>query len=393
MAKLQVDQLRVKGKTVLLRVDFNVPLADGEVSDDTRIRAALPTITHLTKAGAKVVLVSHLGRPKGQPNPEFSLAPVAARLEKLLRRSVAFSPDTVGAEARARIAALRKGGVILMENLRFHPGEEANDREFAEALAALADLYVSDAFGTVHRAHASTMGVAKLFSRAACGFLIAKELEFLGQTLSRPKRPFVAILGGAKVSDKIGVIQALLQRANTLLIGGAMAYTFLKAQGHAIGNSLVEESLLDLAATLLENAPKLGKAIVLPIDHRIAREISPRAEAEECGIEIPDGYIGLDIGANTAKAYAQTARRAKLVVWNGPMGMFEIPAFKEGTNTVAKGVAESEGITIIGGGDSVAAINQSGLANHINHISTGGGASLEFMEGKKLPGIAALTDV
>ncbi len=393
MPKLQVDQLRVKGKMVLVRVDFNVPLADGKVTDDTRIRASLPTITHLTKAGAKVVLVSHLGRPKGQPKPEFSLAPVAARLAKLLRRSVAFSPDTVGPEAQARIAALRKGGVILMENLRFHPGEEANGRQFAEALAALADLYVSDAFGTVHRAHASTMGVAELFPRAACGFLIAKELEFLGQTLSRPKRPFVAILGGAKVSDKIGVIQALLQRANTLLLGGAMAYTFLKAQGHAIGNSLVEEGHLELAATLLDDAPKSGKAIVLPIDHRIAREISPLAEAEECGIEIPDGYIGLDIGANTAKAYAQAVRRAKLVFWNGPMGMFEIPAFKEGTNTVARGVAESEGVTIIGGGDSVAAINQSGLANRINHISTGGGASLEFLEGKKLPGIAALTDV
>ena len=392
MAKLKVDQLRVKEKTVLLRVDFNVPLADGKVTDDTRLRAALPTITHLTKAGAKVVLVSHLGRPKGEPKPAFSLAPVAGLLGKLLRRSVAFSPDTIGPQAQARITALRKGGVILMENLRFHPGEEGNDPQFAKALADLADLYVSDAFGTVHRAHASTAGVAKFFPQAACGFLIARELEFLGQTLSRPKRPFVAVLGGAKVSDKIGVIQALLKRVDTLLIGGAMAYTFLKAKGHAIGNSLVEEKHLELAGALLEEAPRSGKAIVLPIDHRIASEISPQAEARECGIEIPDGYIGLDIGAHTALAFALAVRRAKLVVWNGPMGMFELPAFKEGTYTLAQGVAECEGVTIAGGGDSVAAINQTGLAKRINHISTGGGASLEFLEGKKLPGIAALTD-
>jgi len=393
MAKLSVEQLDVAGKTVLVRVDFNVPLDSGRVTDDTRIVAALPTIRHLIERGARVVLMSHLGRPKGQRKPELSLEPVARRLSELLGSPVAFSPEVIGEGAQQAVAALQPGGVLLLENLRFHPEEEKNDPDFAKALAALADCYVSDAFGTVHRAHASTEGVARRFPRAAAGFLIAKELEYLGQTLVKPKRPFVAVLGGAKVGDKIGVIQALLKRADSVLIGGAMAYTFLKAQGRSIGKSLLDEPHLELARTLLAEAPKQGKALLLPIDHRVGAEISPQTQAEECGIEIPADRIGLDIGPATATAYAQAIKRAKLVVWNGPMGMFELPAFAEGTFVVARAMAETAAITIVGGGDSVAAVNQAGVADRISHISTGGGASLEFLEGRKLPGIEVLTNV
>lgn len=392
MGKLSVEALDVAKKTVLLRVDFNVPLENGAVADDTRIRAALPTIQYLTQAKAKVVLVSHLGRPKGSPKPELTLRPVAERLAELLEAPVAFCSQTVGQEAVEHAGKLPPGGVLLLENVRFYPEEEKNDPEFAASLARLAECFVSDAFGTVHRAHASTTGVAAHFPRAACGFLIARELEFLGQTLSRPKRPFVAVLGGAKVSDKIGVIQALLKRADTLLIGGAMAYTFLKAQGNPIGDSLLDAEHIDLAKTLLADAPRMGKSILMPIDHRVASEISPDASAEVCGRDIPDGKIGLDIGPKTALSYAQSIKRAKLIVWNGPMGMFELPAFEEGTMTVAEAMAESGGTTIIGGGDSVAAVNKAGLADRISHISTGGGASLKFLEGQKLPGIEALTD-
>ncbi|MCH8076189.1 MAG: phosphoglycerate kinase [SAR324 cluster bacterium] len=392
MGKLSVEALDVAKKTVLLRVDFNVPLENGAVADDTRIRAALPTIQYLTQAKAKVVLVSHLGRPKGSPKPELTLRPVAERLAELLEAPVAFCSQTVGQEAVEHAGKLPPGGVLLLENVRFYPEEEKNDPEFAASLARLAECFVSDAFGTVHRAHASTTGVAAHFPQAACGFLIARELEFLGQTLSRPKRPFVAVLGGAKVSDKIGVIQALLKRADTLLIGGAMAYTFLKAQGNPIGDSLLDAEHIDLAKTLLADAPRMGKSILMPIDHRVASEISPDASAEVCGRDIPDGKIGLDIGPKTALSYAQSIKRAKLIVWNGPMGMFELPAFEEGTMTVAEAMAESGGTTIIGGGDSVAAVNKAGLADRISHISTGGGASLKFLEGQKLPGIEALTD-
>lgn len=391
MNKLSVDQLKAAGHTVLVRVDFNVPLEGERVTDDTRIAAALPTIRHLTQAGARVVLVSHLGRPKGQPKPEFSLQPVAGRLAELMGQPVAFCPQAIGPEAQAAVGALRDGQVLLLENIRFYPGEEANDPEFAAALAALAELYVSDAFGTVHRAHASTAGVAVHFDQAACGFLIAKELEFLNQTLHKPKRPFLAVLGGAKVGDKIGVIQALLKRADAVLVGGAMAYTFLQAKGNQIGDSLLDEPHLELAAHLMAEAPKLGKSLVLPIDHLVAAEISPRAAAEPAGLDIPEGRIGLDIGPNTAESYAQSIRRAKLVVWNGPMGMFELPAFREGSFAVAKAMADSSGITIVGGGDSVAAVNQAGVASRIGHVSTGGGASLEYLEGRKLPGIEALT--
>ena len=392
MSKLSVAQLEATGNTVLVRVDFNVPLDGGQVTDDTRIAAALPTIEHLAAAGAKVVLVSHLGRPKGQVRSEFSLSPVAERLEALLQRPVAFCPQVTGPEAEAAVKALPAGGVLLLENVRFHPGEEKNDPEFSRALAKLADLYVSDAFGTAHRAHASTTGVAALFPQAACGFLIAKELDFLGQTLHRPKRPFVAVLGGAKVGDKIGVIGALLKRADVLLIGGAMAYTFLQAQGQTVGNSLLDRPHLELAAHLLAEAPKIGKALVLPIDHKIAREAREAAVAEVCGLDIPDGQIGLDIGPQSALAYSHSIKRAKLVLWNGPMGMFELPAFQEGTFTVARAMAETGAVTIVGGGDSVAALNQAGMADRISHVSTGGGASLEFLEGKKLPGIEVLTD-
>ena len=392
MKKLSVDKLDAAGKRVLVRVDFNVPLENGTVTDDTRIRAALPTIRHLMEQGARVVLVSHLGRPKGEPRPEFSLAPIAGVLEGLLGAPVAFSPQAVGAEAQAAVQALPEGGVLLLENVRFHAGEEKNDPAFAAELAALADLFVSDAFGTVHRAHASTAGVASHFPQAACGFLIAKELEMLGQTLTKVKPPFVAVLGGAKVGDKIGVIRALLQRAHTVIIGGAMAYTFLKARGESIGASLLDEPHLKLAAELMEEAPKMGKSLVLPIDHRVADKVGPDAVAEVVGLQIPDGKIGLDIGPQTEAAYAKIIARGKLVVWNGPMGMFELPAFAKGSLAVADAMSKCQGTTIVGGGDSVAAVNQAGLADKMNHVSTGGGASLEFLEGKELPGIAVLTN-
>ena len=392
MDKLGVEQLEVAEKTVLVRVDFNVPLENGAVADDTRIRAALPTIQYLIQAKAKVVLVSHLGRPAGKPTPHLTLRPIAERLSKLLEAPVVFSSQTVGQEAVENAGKLAPGGVLLLENVRFYPEEEKNDPEFAASLARLADCFVSDAFGTVHRAHASTTGVAAHFPQAACGFLIARELEFLGQTLHRPKRPFVAVLGGAKVSDKIGVIRTLLTKADTLLIGGAMAYTFLRAKGHQIGESLLDGEHIELAKTLLAEAPKMGKSILVPIDHRVASEISPDVPAELCGLEIPHGKIGLDIGPETARSYAISINRAKLIFWNGPMGMFELPAFQEGTMAVAEAMAKSHGTTLIGGGDSVSAINKAGLADQITHISTGGGASLKFLEGQKLPGIEALTD-
>lgn len=392
MPKLSVKALDAKGKTVLVRVDFNVPLEQGQVTDDTRISAALPTIRNLLTKKAKVVLVSHLGRPKGQVAPGLSLKPVAERLEKLLKKPVLFCPETVGEKATASVQALKPGEVLLLENVRFYEGEEKNDPEFAKQLAAHADLFVSDAFGTVHRAHASTEGAARHFSQAACGLLIAKELDFLGRILVKPKKPFVAVLGGAKVGDKIGVIRALLQRADSLLIGGAMAYTFLKAQGRAIGNSLLDEPHLELARELLAEAPKLGKSLVPPIDHLVAPEISPNVKAQATGIDIPEGMIGLDIGPATLSTFQKSLNRAKLVVWNGPMGMFELPEFQQGTFGVAQALADSSATTIVGGGDSAAAVNLTGLSKKISHISTGGGASLEFMEGKKLPGIEVLTE-
>jgi phosphoglycerate kinase len=391
MAKLTVDRLDARGRSVLVRVDFNVPLDNGRVGDDTRIRAALPTIRHLMERGAKVVLCSHLGRPKGKPDPQYSLAPVAEHLARLLGRPVAFSADIAGAGAKRAAAALAPGEVLLLENLRFDSREERNDPEFARALATLAEFFVSDAFGTVHRAHASTAGVARYFPQAACGFLIARELEFLGMALHEPRHPYVAILGGAKVGDKIGVIRSLLERADVLLIGGAMAYTFLQAQGHSVGDSLLDTEHLKLAESLLGAAK--GKALRLPLDHVVAAEMKPEARAERCdGVDIPDGKRGLDIGPRTVEAFCGEIAKAKLIVWNGPMGVFEIQQFRAGTFAIARATAESGAISVVGGGDSVAAVNQAGVAGRISHISTGGGASLEFLEGRTLPGIAVLTD-
>ena len=394
MAILTVDQLETAGKRILVRVDFNVPIDNGQIADDTRIRAALPTLHYLVGTGAHLVIVSHLGRPKGRPNPDLSLAPVAERLAALLGQPVAFSPEVIGTETRRVVDALGPGGVALLENLRFHPGEEKNDPQFARQLAALADGYVSDAFGTVHRAHASTVGVAALFRRAACGFLIAKELEFLGMALERPKSPYVAILGGAKVGDKIPVIRSLLARADSLLIGGAMAYTFLKARGHEVGTSLVDEPHLLLARELMDTAAERGKRLLLPVDHVVGEDLKSQAPPEPCaGADIPPGRMGLDIGPETVAQYKAVIAQARMIVWNGPMGVFELPAYQTGTFSVARAVAASEALSIVGGGDSVAAVNQAGVADRIDHISTGGGASLEFLQGKILPGIAALTQV
>ena len=391
--KLVVDRLEVANKTVLVRVDFNVPLKDGIVGDDTRIRAALPTIRHLMAQKAKVVLVSHLGRPKGTVAKEFTLGPVAKRLEELLEHKVDFSPECVGVVARDHVNALTPGGVLLLENIRFYPGEEENNPDFAASLADLAEVFVSDAFGTVHRAHASTAGVASHFNQSAAGFCIAKELEFLGQALHNPKSPYVAIVGGAKVGDKIAVLRSMLQRADTLLIGGAMAYTFLKAQGHEIGKSLLDEPNIGLASELMAQATRENKQILLPSDHIVAATIGPDAEASTCGIDIPADMIGLDIGPESVARYKAALADAQMVVWNGPMGMFELPQFQGGSFAIAHALAESNAVSIVGGGDSVAAVNKAGVGDQINHISTGGGASLEFLEGKQLPGIEVLTNV
>ncbi|MCZ6533222.1 MAG: phosphoglycerate kinase [SAR324 cluster bacterium] len=392
MGKLRVDEAEVQGKTVLVRVDFNVPLDGGQVSDDTRIAAALPTIRYLTGQGARVVLASHLGRPKGKRDPALSLAPVAMRLEQLLGSPVAFCESVVGPAAAGAVAELEPGGVLLLENLRFHAGEERNDPDFSRSLAELAHAYVSDAFGTVHRAHASITGVASHFSQAACGFLIAKELEFLGRVLDQPLSPYVAILGGAKVGDKIQLVRSLLQRADTLLIGGAMAYTFLKALGHQVGASLLDEPHLELASQLLQEAADQGKAVLLPSDHLVASQATPEAVAETCGVDIPEGRIGLDIGPESVARYQAALTQARMIVWNGPMGMFELPQFREGTFAIARAAADSAAMSLVGGGDSVAAVNQAGVAGRISHISTGGGASLEFLECKSLPGIEVLTE-
>ncbi|MCZ6646937.1 MAG: phosphoglycerate kinase [SAR324 cluster bacterium] len=392
MGKLRVDEAEVQGKTVLVRVDFNVPLDGGQVSDDTRIAAALPTIRYLTGQGARVVLASHLGRPKGKRDPALSLAPVAMRLEQLLGSPVAFCESVVGPAAAGAVAELEPGGVLLLENLRFHAGEERNDPDFSRSLAELAHAYVSDAFGTVHRAHASIAGVASHFSQVACGFLIAKELEFLGRVLNQPLSPYVAILGGAKVGDKIQLVRSLLQRADTLLIGGAMAYTFLKALGHQVGASLLDEPHLELASQLLQEAADQGKAVLLPSDHLVASQATPEADVETCGVDIPEGRIGLDIGPESVARFQAALTQARMIVWNGPMGMFELPQFREGTFAIARAAADSAAMSLVGGGDSVAAVNQAGVAGRISHISTGGGASLKFLEGKSLPGIEVLTE-
>ena len=394
MAKKTIEDIQVAGKKVLVRVDFNVPLTeDGKVADDKRIVAALPTIKYLLEHNAKVILCSHLGRPKGQVNPKYSLAPVGEKLAELLPDTqIWFAEDTIGESAKAAIADMKDGEIVLLENTRFYKEEEKNDPEFAKALASLADLFVSDAFGTVHRAHASTAGVAD-YIPAVAGYLIGKELRIMGEALDNPVRPFVAILGGAKVADKIGVIKNLLTKCDSLIIGGGMAYTFFKAKGYEIGNSLLDADSIDLAKDLMKEAEERGVKLLLPIDTVVAKEFA--ADAEHMTVDsdkIPAGWQGLDIGEKTIALFRETIIKAKTVVWNGPMGVFEFPAFAVGTKAIAQACADCEGTTIVGGGDSASAVKKLGYASKITHISTGGGASLEFLEGKVLPGVAVLND-
>ena len=392
--KKTVKDVDVRSKRVLVRVDYNVPLdANGNVSDDKRITASLPTINYLLEQGARIILCSHLGRPKGEVKKEFSLAPVAKRLKELLPNvNIYFASDCIGEGAQQKAAALKDGEILLLENLRFHKEEEKNDPEFAKKLASLAEIYVSDAFGTVHRAHASTAGVAA-YLPAVAGFLIGKELSIMGGALENPERPFVAILGGAKVADKIGVITNLLNKCDTLLIGGGMAYTFFKAMGYEIGDSLLDAESIDLAKQLMETAKEKGVKLLLPVDTVVAKAFA--ADAEHMTVAsnaIPAGWQGLDIGEKTRELFAAEIKNAKTVIWNGPMGVFEFPEFAKGTEAVAKACAECGGTTIIGGGDSASAVKKLGYADKMTHISTGGGASLEFLEGKVLPGVAALND-
>ena len=394
MAKKTIEDVNVQGKRVLVRVDYNVPLTpEGTVADDKRIVAALPTVKYLLEHGARVILCSHLGRPKGTVKPEFSLKPVAARLKELLPGvKIDFASDCIGEEAKDKAMALQDGQILLLENLRFHKEEEKNDPEFAKELASLAEIYVSDAFGTVHRAHASTAGVAA-YLPAVAGFLIGKELSIMGQALEDPQRPFVAILGGAKVADKIGVIKNLLQKCDSLIIGGGMAYTFFAAQGYGIGDSLLDKDSIGLAKDLMAEAESRGVKLLLPVDTVVAKEFAADAEHKTVKVsEIPDGWQGLDIGEESRKLFAEAIKAAKTVIWNGPMGVFEFPAFAKGTAAVAEACAQCQGTTIIGGGDSASAVKKLGYADKMTHISTGGGASLEFLEGKVLPGVAALND-
>ena len=394
MNKKTVRDIDVKGKKVLVRCDFNVPLDENKnITDNRRIVGAIPTIKYLLDNDCKVILCSHLGRPKGQFNKEFSLAPVAKELSKLLNKEVKLADDIIGESAKSLTANMQTGEVVLLENVRFDSREEANDVEFAKELASLAELYVNDAFGTAHRAHASTAGVAD-YLPAVAGFLMEKELNFLGTTLENPERPFMAILGGKKVSDKIGVIDSLLEKVNTLMIGGGMAYTFFKAMGYNVGNSICELDKLDLAKELMEKAKAKGVKLMLPLDTKIGKEFSADTESKTVKYtEIPDGWEGFDIGAETIKMYEEELSKAKTVIWNGPVGLFEFEQFAIGTNSIAKFLGSLEGVTtIIGGGDSAAAIEKLGIGEKFTHISTGGGASLEFLEGKKLPGVECLLD-
>jgi phosphoglycerate kinase len=392
MAKKTVRDIDLKKKRVLERVDFNVPLKDGAITDDTRITAALPTITYiLDQKGASLVLMSHLGRPK-KPDKESSLAPVAKRLSELLGKPVKLAPDCIGAETEALVKAMKPGEVVLLENVRFHPEEEKNDPEFARKLAVLGDVYVNDAFGTAHRAHASTEGVARILPGVA-GFLMEKEIKFLGGVFEKPARPFVAIIGGAKVSTKVAVLEALLPRVDTMIIGGGMTFTFAKTMGREIGKSLFEPDLLGTAAAFLEKAKKAGVEILLPVDQRIGAEFSESTRATVLdGVNVPPDMMAMDIGPKSAALFRERILKAKTVLWNGPMGVFEFPEFAQGTIDVGKAVADCKGVTVVGGGDSVAAVNQFHLADRITHVSTGGGASLELLEGKQLPGVVALQD-
>ncbi|MBQ8247638.1 MAG: phosphoglycerate kinase [Lachnospiraceae bacterium] len=397
--KKSVDDINVKGLRVLCRCDFNVPLKEGVITDTNRLTAALPTIKKLIADGGKVILCSHLGKPKGEPKPELSLAPVAVKLSELLGQEVKFAadPEVVGPNAKAAVEAMKDGDVILLENTRYRAEETKNGEAFSKELASLCDVFVNDAFGTAHRAHCSNVGVAELVDTAAVGYLMQKEIDFLGNAVENPVRPFVAILGGAKVADKLNVISNLLEKCDTLIIGGGMAYTFLKAQGKEIGNSLVDDEKIDYCNEMMAKAEKLGKTLLLPIDTTVAAGFpSPiDAEIEVSYVDanaIPADMEGLDIGPKTAELYANAVKSAKTVVWNGPMGVFENPTLAAGTIAVAKALAETEATTIIGGGDSAAAVNQLGFGDKMSHISTGGGASLEFLEGKELPGVAAAND-
>ena len=397
--KKSVDDINVKGLRTLVRCDFNVPLKEGKITDENRLVAALPTIKKLIADGGKVILCSHLGKPKGEPKPELSLAPVAARLSELLGQEVKFAadPEVVGPNAKAAVAAMQDGDVVLLENTRYRAEETKNGEAFSRELASLADVFVNDAFGTAHRAHCSNVGVTAYVDTAAVGYLMQKEIDFLGNAVNNPVRPFVAILGGAKVADKLNVISNLLEKCDTLIIGGGMAYTFLKAQGCEVGTSLVDDSKLDYCKEMIEKAKNLGKTLLLPSDTTVASAFPNPIDAE-LAVEvvdsnaIPADKMGLDIGPETAKAYAEAVKAAKTVVWNGPMGVFENPILAKGTIAVAKSLAETDATTIIGGGDSAAAVNTLGFGDKMSHISTGGGASLEFLEGKELPGVAAATD-
>ena len=394
--KKSVDDINVKGKRVLVRCDFNVPLKEGKITDENRLVAALPTIKKLIADGGKVILCSHLGKPKGEPKPELSLAPVAVRLSELLGQEVKFAadPEVVGPNAKAAVEAMKDGEVVLLENTRYRAEETKNGEAFSKDLASLCDVYVDDAFGTAHRAHCSNVGVPQYVDTAVVGYLMQKEIDFLGNAVDNPVRPFVAILGGAKVADKLNVISNLLEKCDTLIIGGGMAFTFLKAQGKEIGKSLVDDTKLDYCREMVEKAAKLGKKLLLPVDAAVAASfpdpIDAPIEVQNVSVDaIPADTMGLDIGPETAKLYADTVKSAKTVVWNGPMGVFENPTLAQGTIAVAKALADTEATTIIGGGDSAAAVNQLGFGDKMTHISTGGGASLEFLEGKELPGVAA----
>ena len=392
--KKSVDDINVKGKRVLVRCDFNVPLQEGRITDENRLVAALPTIKKLISDGGKVILCSHLGKPKGEPKPELSLAPVAVRLTELLGQEVKFAKDdtVVGENAKAAVAAMQDGDVILLENTRYRVEETKNGEAFSKELASLCDIFVNDAFGTAHRAHCSNVGVTQFVDTAVVGYLMQKEIEFLGNAVNNPKRPFVAILGGSKVSSKISVIENLLDKVDTLIIGGGMAYTFLKAMGKETGKSLLEPDYLDYAKKMLDKAAEKNVKMLIPVDNVVAAEFSNDAPFKTVGQDIEDGYLGLDIGEETSKLYADAIKDAKTVVWNGPMGVFEMSNFAKGTIAIAKALSEIDATTIIGGGDSAAAVNILGFGDKMTHISTGGGASLEFLEGKELPGVAAAND-
>lgn len=392
--KKTIEDVQVKGKKVLVRCDFNVPLKDGVITDENRLNGAMPTIKYLVDNGAKVILCSHMGKPKGEAKPEFSLAPVAKRLSEMLGKEVVFAADdnVVGENAKKAVAEMKDGDVVLLQNTRYRKEETKNGEELSKELASLAEMFVNDAFGTAHRAHCSTVGVTEYLKPAVCGYLIQKELKFLGDAVETPERPFVAILGGAKVSDKINVINNLLEKVDTLIIGGGMAYTFLKAQGYTVGSSLVEEDKVEYAKEMLAKAEEKGVKLLLPVDHRVAKEFKDVEAVVTEDQNIAEGFMGLDIGPKTEAIYAEAIKDAKTVIWNGPMGVFEFENFNKGTIAVAKAMAEADATTIIGGGDSAAAVNILGFGDKMSHISTGGGASLEYMEGKVLPGIAAIDD-